>query len=202
MENCVGRGNSPVSMKERLGKTEKETDGSKQLSVPYDTKQEQKGLMGIWRVARSTRLQYLAMRSFLIFNCASSDNKFPSEAAGVKERFPIPAPEPGLDRNGAEFTCKLSLQSPWMKGKSYASGSHLKRHIKEGPTPTATRARTRSPPPPGRGRVLDTASHFYPQVTYPPKWASSFRMMYVRRYQVDTSVPQLTSGKRSEGEVV
>eukprot|EP00983_Pelagomonas_calceolata_P020702 650729-Pelagomonas_calceolata.AAC.1 len=37
--------------------------------------------------------------------------------------------------------------------KSYASGSHLKRHhIKEGPTPTATRARTRNPPPPGRGR--------------------------------------------------
>eukprot|EP00983_Pelagomonas_calceolata_P094693 1157915-Pelagomonas_calceolata.AAC.4 len=40
---------------------------------------------------------------------------------------------------------------PKGKRKSYASGSHLKRCIKEGPTPTATRARTRKPPPPGRG---------------------------------------------------
>eukprot|EP00983_Pelagomonas_calceolata_P055789 1144291-Pelagomonas_calceolata.AAC.1 len=31
------------------------------------------------------------------------------------------------------------------KRKSYASGSHLKHCIKEGPTPTATRARTRTP---------------------------------------------------------
>eukprot|EP00983_Pelagomonas_calceolata_P029906 936431-Pelagomonas_calceolata.AAC.6 len=57
--------------------------------------------------------------------------------------------------------------------KSYASGSHLKCHIKEEPTLTATRARTWNPPPPGRGRVFDSASHFNPPVTYPPKWASS-----------------------------
>eukprot|EP00983_Pelagomonas_calceolata_P067161 1149385-Pelagomonas_calceolata.AAC.3 len=57
--------------------------------------------------------------------------------------------------------------------KSYASSSHVKRCIKEGPTPTATRARTRNPPPLGRGRAFDLASHFNPPVTYPPKWASS-----------------------------
>eukprot|EP00983_Pelagomonas_calceolata_P076758 1153555-Pelagomonas_calceolata.AAC.1 len=51
------------------------------------------------------------------------------------------------------------------KWKSYANGSHLKRHIKEGLTPTATRAQTRIPLPPGRGRVFDTASHFNPPVT-------------------------------------
>eukprot|EP00983_Pelagomonas_calceolata_P133097 1161932-Pelagomonas_calceolata.AAC.6 len=32
--------------------------------------------------------------------------------------------------------------------KSYASNSHLKRCIKEGPTPTATKAKTRDPTPP------------------------------------------------------
>eukprot|EP00983_Pelagomonas_calceolata_P078915 1154440-Pelagomonas_calceolata.AAC.1 len=52
--------------------------------------------------------------------------------------------------------------------KSYASGSHLERCIKEGPTPTASRARTRDPLPPGRGRALNSASHFNPPVTYPP----------------------------------
>eukprot|EP00983_Pelagomonas_calceolata_P052586 1142910-Pelagomonas_calceolata.AAC.2 len=64
----------------------------------------------------------------------------------------------------------------WPRRRSYASGSHLKLNIKEGPTPTATRARTRNPPPPGRGRVFDSASHFNPPATYPPKWASSGKL--------------------------
>eukprot|EP00983_Pelagomonas_calceolata_P096021 1158083-Pelagomonas_calceolata.AAC.2 len=37
--------------------------------VPSTTKQEQQGLVGIWRFAGSTRLQNLAVRSVLIFDC-------------------------------------------------------------------------------------------------------------------------------------
>eukprot|EP00983_Pelagomonas_calceolata_P030907 970544-Pelagomonas_calceolata.AAC.3 len=44
--------------------------------------------------------------------------------------------------------------------QSYASGEHLKRYNKEGPTPTATRARTGLPSPPGQGHVFSSASHF------------------------------------------
>eukprot|EP00983_Pelagomonas_calceolata_P110247 1159649-Pelagomonas_calceolata.AAC.14 len=67
----------------------------------------------------------------------------------------------GLDHQLAiKLACKLHAHSVMYankfvrKRKSYASGQHLKRCIKEGPTPTATRARTRDPPLPGRGRVL------------------------------------------------
>eukprot|EP00983_Pelagomonas_calceolata_P078297 1154220-Pelagomonas_calceolata.AAC.3 len=46
--------------------------GSIEPQVPSTTKQGQKGLVGIWRVARSTRLQDLTVRSVLVFNRAPS----------------------------------------------------------------------------------------------------------------------------------
>eukprot|EP00983_Pelagomonas_calceolata_P049585 1141577-Pelagomonas_calceolata.AAC.2 len=37
---------------------------------------EQKRLVGMWRLARNTRLENLAVRSVLIFDCASCGSKF------------------------------------------------------------------------------------------------------------------------------
>eukprot|EP00983_Pelagomonas_calceolata_P128786 1161545-Pelagomonas_calceolata.AAC.5 len=62
------------------------------------------------------------------------------------------------------------------KGKA-TQAAHTKRCTKEGPTPTATRTRIRDPPPPGQGQAFDSASHFYPPVTYPSTWASSIAGM-------------------------
>eukprot|EP00983_Pelagomonas_calceolata_P043903 1139079-Pelagomonas_calceolata.AAC.1 len=57
-----------------LTNKEKETHWIKELKVPFTTKQEQKGPVGIWRfqqqVAESIRLQNLAVRSTLVSNCA------------------------------------------------------------------------------------------------------------------------------------
>eukprot|EP00983_Pelagomonas_calceolata_P100241 1158544-Pelagomonas_calceolata.AAC.5 len=46
---------------------------------------------------------------------------------------------PTAKDSGASFagdTCSSSVKKNERKRKSHASGSHLKRHIKEGPTPT------------------------------------------------------------------
>eukprot|EP00983_Pelagomonas_calceolata_P042170 1138380-Pelagomonas_calceolata.AAC.1 len=58
--------------------------GSKEPPFPSTTKQEQRGLLvvGTWRVARSARLQNLAVRSILAFNSAPSAYK----VVGVLDR--------------------------------------------------------------------------------------------------------------------
>jgi len=47
---------------------EQEKHWLKKPQVPSTTKQEQEGLVGIWRFARSTRVQNLAVRIILVFN--------------------------------------------------------------------------------------------------------------------------------------
>eukprot|EP00983_Pelagomonas_calceolata_P043172 1138800-Pelagomonas_calceolata.AAC.2 len=69
MRNYVGRGTLPTSIKE-----------------------EKEGLVGIWSIARSTRLQNLAVMSILFSNCAPSGYKFVS----------------GLYRMCMELTCELA----------------------------------------------------------------------------------------------
>eukprot|EP00983_Pelagomonas_calceolata_P073946 1152335-Pelagomonas_calceolata.AAC.1 len=55
---------------ETLPKSVKENRhiGSKEPQVPSTAEQEQKELVRIWRVARSTQLQDLAVRSIIVFN--------------------------------------------------------------------------------------------------------------------------------------
>eukprot|EP00983_Pelagomonas_calceolata_P065229 1148497-Pelagomonas_calceolata.AAC.1 len=76
-----------------LLKKEKETHWLKRALIPSSTtKQENEGLVGIWRVARSTRLQSLAVRKMLLFNSVPSGYKF----AGILYRLCM------------ELTCKLA----------------------------------------------------------------------------------------------
>eukprot|EP00983_Pelagomonas_calceolata_P084438 1156360-Pelagomonas_calceolata.AAC.2 len=50
--------------------------GSKEPLVPSTSEQEKEGLVGIWRVARSTRFENLAVRINLVFNSARRGYKF------------------------------------------------------------------------------------------------------------------------------
>eukprot|EP00983_Pelagomonas_calceolata_P068808 1150096-Pelagomonas_calceolata.AAC.1 len=61
------RGNSPY-----IYEGEADILARREAEVPSATEQEQKGLVGTLSVARSTRLQNLAVRSILVFNCATA----------------------------------------------------------------------------------------------------------------------------------
>eukprot|EP00983_Pelagomonas_calceolata_P124081 1161071-Pelagomonas_calceolata.AAC.4 len=70
-KSYAGSGNSPYI-------NERDTLAQKSLKSPPLPKQEKDGLVGIWRVASSTRIQNLAVRIIFAFNSTPSDYKFVS----------------------------------------------------------------------------------------------------------------------------